>query len=261
VTTTVRRLAGAMLGMLAAGFDAAAQGVVPPELEAGVLEPGYSIDGRLDEPAWAAAAAVDRFMQSDPREGERASASTRVRVLAGPKALVIGIDCEQPPEVTEVSFSVRRDATLQQEDHIRIVLGPFMDGRSGYVFAVNPSGARYDGIINPGGESDNPEWDGVWDAATVRRPDGWSAEIWIPFLTLSFNPDLRAWHFNVQRRIQGLLETDRWASPARQYQVTQTSRAGLLIHLPAIDLGRGLSVRPAITTGGGIPAADAEIDG
>jgi hypothetical protein len=260
VTTTLRRLAS-IVGLLAISLEAGAQGQVPRELKAGVLEPGYSIDGRLDEPAWAAAAVADSFMQADPREGERASGTTRVRVLAGPKALVIGIDCEQPPEVTEVSFSVRRDATLQQEDHIRVVFGPFMDGRSGYVFAVNPSGARYDGIINPGGESDNPEWDGVWDAATIRRPDGWTAEIWIPFLTLSFNPDLRAWHFNVQRRIQGLLETDRWASPARQYQVTQTSRAGLLTDLPAIDLGRGLSVRPAITAGGGVPTPGADIDG
>ena len=88
-----------------------------------------------------------------------------------------------------------------------------------------------------------------------NRDGGWSAEVWIPFLTLSFKPDLRTWHFNVQRRIQGLLETDRWASAGRQYQVTQTSRAGLLTGLPAIDLGRGLSVRPAVTTGGGVPGA------
>lgn len=108
---------------------------------------------------------------------------------------------------------------------MRIVLGPFLDGRSGYVFSVNPSGARYDALINPGGETENVEWDGIWEAATQRSGSGWSAEIWIPIQTLSFNSDLREWHFNVQRRIQRKLETDRWAFPARQYQVTQTSRA------------------------------------
>jgi hypothetical protein len=126
------------------------------------------------------------------------------------------------------SFSVRRDAVLDAEDHIRIVLGPFADGRSGYVFAVNPSGARYDSLINPGGESDNPDWDGIWEAATARLPTGWSVEIRIPVHTLTFNPGLHEWQFNVQRRIQRRLETDRWASRNRQYQVTQTSRAGLL---------------------------------
>jgi hypothetical protein len=141
------------------------------------------------------------------------------------------------------------------------VLGPFLDGRSGYVFSVNPSGARYDGLINPGGESENVDWDGIWEAATKRTATGWTAEIWIPVQTLSFNPDLRQWHFNVQRRIQRMLETDRWAFPARQYQVTQTSRAGLLTGLPQFDLGRGLTVRPAVTTGGGVPAPSADLDG
>src|SRR5205085_8182975 len=72
---------------------------------------------------------------------------------------------------------------------------------------------------------------------------------------------LHEWDFNVQRRIQRRLETDRWAFPARQYQITQTSRAGLLTDLPNFDLGRGLTVRPAMTTGGGIPAPSAPLDG
>jgi hypothetical protein len=244
-----------------ASVPLSAQTATVPEIAAGRLQPAHSIDGRLDEPAWADAARIDAFLQADPREGQPASGRTVVRVLAGAKALVIGIDCEQPPEVPIVSFSVRRDAVLTQEDHIRIVVGPFMDGRSGYVFAVNPSGARYDGIINPGGETDNPDWDGIWDARTERHDGGWSAEIWIPYLTLTFNPDLRSWHFNVQRRIQGLLETDRWASAARQYQVTQTSRAGLLTDLPSQDLGWGLSVRPAGRAGGGMPAPEVEPEG
>jgi hypothetical protein len=61
--------------------------------------------------------------------------------------------------------------------------------------------------------------------------------------------------------MQRLLETDRWAFAARQYQVTQTSRAGLLTGLPEFDLGLGLSVRPAVTTGGGIPAPSAPLAG
>ena len=36
---------------------------------------------------------------------------------------------------------------------MKIVLDTFRDGRSGYVFAVNPGGARYDALVNPGGES------------------------------------------------------------------------------------------------------------
>lgn len=248
-------------GWLLTAPAAWAQNAPPPTLRAGVLAAPHAIDGRLNEPAWAAADAIDSFTETDPVEGAPPSGRTVVRVLAGPRALVIGIDCEQPARARLVSFSVSRDAPLTSEDHVRVVLGPFLDGRSGYVFAVNPSGARYDGLINPGGESENVDWDGIWEAATTRREGGWSAEIRIPFRTLSFKPGLHEWHFNVQRRIQSLLETDRWASPVRQYQITQTSRAGLLTGLPDPDLGLGLSVRPAVTTGGGIPAPSAPVEG
>jgi hypothetical protein len=222
---------------------------------------GIVIDGTLDEPAWHTAPVIDSFTQAEPAEGAAATLRTTVRVLAGPKALAIGVSCDDSDTAGIVSFSVRRDAVLTAEDHIRVVIGPFLDGRSGYVFAVNPSGARYDGLVNPGGESDNPDWDGIWEAATARGPAGWTAEISIPIQSLSFKPGLREWHFNVERRIQRHLETDRWAFPARQYRVTQTSRAGLLTELPDFALGLGLMVRPAVTTGGSIPSPDADIEG
>ena len=235
-------IAGALCA-LALAETASAQEAQPPVLQAGALPDSLNVDGVLDEPAWMSAPIADAFTQSDPAEGSMPSARTTVRVLAGTKALVIGIVCDDPDPNDIVSFSVRRDAPLGNEDHVRIVLGPFLDGRSGYVFAVNPSGARYDGLINPGGDDDNADWDGIWEAATSRTETGWRVEIRIPMQTLSFKPGLREWHFNVQRRIQRLLETDRWAFPARQYQVTQTSRAGLLTALPAFSLGLGLSVR------------------
>ena len=252
----------ATIVLAAVGSDtAAAQEAQPPVLQVGTLPDALTLDGVLDEAAWMSAPLTDAFTQSEPAEGSMPSARTTVRVLAGPQALAIGVVCEDPAPNDIVSFSVRRDAPLGNEDHVRVVLGPFLDGRSGYVFAVNPSGARYDGLINPGGDNDNADWDGIWEAVAVRTPTGWSVEIRIPTQTLSFKPGLREWHFNVQRRIQRLLETDRWAFPARQYQITQTSRAGLVSGLPAFSQGLGLSVRPAMTAGGGIATPSGRLDG
>jgi hypothetical protein len=248
--------------LLCAGPQAvSAQANDPPRLRATPLTGNITVDGLLNEPAWASAERVDSFLQTDPAEGAPASVRTVVQVLANAKAIVVGIICEDPDPARIVSFSVRRDAPLTSEDHVRIVFGPFLDGRSGYVFAVNPSGARYDGLINPGGDSDNPDWDGIWEAGAARTASGWNVELWIPVQTLGFKPGLHEWHFNVQRRIQRRLETDRWAFPARQYQITQTSRAGLLTDLPDFNLGLGLTVRPAVTTGGGIPAPSAAVEG
>ena len=72
---------------------------------------------------------------------------------------------------------------------------------------------------------------------------------------------MREWHFNVERRIQRLQEIDRWASAVRQYRLTLTSRAGLITDLPDFALGRGLSVRPSLTAGGGVPAPSTSLDG
>ena len=65
-----------------------------------------------------------------------------------------------------------RDAPLAQEDNVKIVLGTFLDGRSGYIFAINPNGARYDALVEPGG-IENGDWDGIWEAASTRSPGGW----------------------------------------------------------------------------------------
>jgi len=230
-------------------------------LEAGTGANTIQVDGVLNEPAWAAAPMADGFAQTEPGDGAAPTYRTEVRVLAAADVVTIGIVCNDDRPAGIVSFTVTRDAPLQAEDHVRVVVGPFRDGRSGYVFAVNPRGARYDSLITSGGDSESVEWDGIWEAATATSQNGWSVEIRIPIRTLTFKPGLREWHFNVERRVQRLLETDRWASAGRQYRLRQTSRAGLLTELPDFALGRGLDIRPSVTTGGGIPAPAASIDG
>ena len=210
---------------------------------------GIRLDGILDDAAWRNADSITTLTQTEPREGAPASARTVIRVLADAEALTIGVRAEQPPGVPMVSFARDRDASLGNEDHIRVVLDTYLDGRSGYVFAVNANGARYDALVANQGEGESSDWDGIWEAATSRTQTGWSAEIRIPLKTLLFRQELTEWGFNVQRRIQAILETDRWASPLRQFQITHVNRAGLLSGLPPFRLGRGLSVRPAITGG------------
>jgi hypothetical protein len=218
------------------------------------LPANIRIDGVLDEPAWAVSPAIDDLVMVEPRAGERPTGRTIVRVLAGPKALVFGIRCEDPDAAAIVSFTKERDGDFEFEDHVVLVLDPFQDGRSGYVFAVNPGGARLDALVDPGGEDVNKNWDGEWEAATTRDRGGWTAEIRIPIETLGFKRGLAEWYFNVQRRLQRLQETSRWASALPDYEVFQTSRAGLLVGLPSFDLGLGLAFRLSLVGGFDSPA-------
>jgi hypothetical protein len=207
------------------------------------------IDGHLTEPAWNTADSIGSLTQVEPNEGGAPSMRTVVRVIATADAIVIGVRADDPEPSRIVSFARQRDATLDDEDHVKIVLDTYLDGRSGYVFAVNPSGSRYDALVANQGEDENPSWDAVWEAATARTGAGWSAEILIPLKSLLFRPGLTEWGLNVERRVQRLQETDRWASADRDLAVTQTSRAGLLTNIPRFGLGKGLSVRPSVTAG------------
>ena len=108
-------------------------------------------------------------------------------------AIVFGVRAEYPPGVSIVSFARNRDATLDSEDHIKIVIDTYRDGRSGYVFAVNANGARYDALASGKGDSENANWDAIWDAATNRTENGWTTEIRIPIKSLLFRPGLTEW--------------------------------------------------------------------
>ncbi|MBL0170485.1 MAG: carbohydrate binding family 9 domain-containing protein [Gemmatimonadaceae bacterium] len=228
-----------------------------PALRVAPLLSGLRLDGRMDEAMWATADSIGSLTEVEPVAGQVPAGRTVVRILADAGRIVIGVRADDPDPGRIVSFARERDNALTNEDHIKIVLDTYLDGRSGYVFAVNPNGARYDALISGQGDVENANWDAVWDAATVRTSTGWSAEIVIPVRSLQFARGLSTWGFNIQRRVQRLLENDRWASPVRDFKITQTFRAGRLTDLPPFALGIGLSVRPAETGSSSVPAPGA----
>jgi hypothetical protein len=220
-----------------------------PVLRAAPLTGTIRLDGRLDEAAWSAADSITALTQVEPREGERPTGRTVLRILASVDELIIGVRADDPDAAAITAFSRQRDADLDSEDHIRLVFDTFLDGRSGYVFTVGAAGARYDALITNQGEDENSNWDAAWEAKVSRTSTGWSAEIRLPVKSLIFRPGSDAWGFNVERRIQRLLETSRWSGARRDWELGQTSRAGLLEALPPFDVGLGLTVRPSLTTG------------
>ncbi|MFL5488278.1 MAG: DUF5916 domain-containing protein, partial [Gemmatimonadaceae bacterium] len=248
--------------ILCASRPAAAQirdSLVRPAVRLAQTMDEIRLDGRLTEPAWTTADPIGGLTQVEPNEGVAPTMRTVVRVIATADAIIIGVRADDSEPSRIVSFARQRDAVLDSEDHIKIVLDTYLDGRSGYVFAVNPNGARYDALVAGQGGGENSSWDAIWEAATARTPTGWSAEILIPLKSLLFRPGLTQWGLNVQRRIQRLQETDRWASADRDLRVTQTSRAGLLTNLPLFGLGLGLSIRPSVTGGGARDSATASV--
>src|SRR5262249_6571891 len=106
------------------------------------------LDGRLDEPDWQTAIPIGPLTQREPLEGRAATEATDVRVLIDEQFLYIGVTCAEPHAGAVVSTQLTRDANLDVDDRVTIVLDPFFDHRNGFFFQINPSGARSDGQIS-----------------------------------------------------------------------------------------------------------------
>ena len=207
------------------------------------------VDGRLDEPAWLRAAAIGPLVQADPKQGAPASEDTEVRILFDAEALYFGIRCRDHDPKRIVATQLARDADLEVDDRVMIVLDPFVDHRNGFFFAVNPAGARSDGQISNNARGLSYEWDGIWSARARVDAEGWVAEIAIPFKSLRFKPGQGVWGMNVERQIKRLQEHDRWASARPDSWVTNLASAGDMAGLGGQRQGHGLDLRPFVSAG------------
>jgi hypothetical protein len=224
------------------------------------VETGPRIDGTVSDPAWNDAAVIRDFIQQEPREGAPASERTEVRILYDADHLYIGIHAFDSDPNGVVATEMRRDSDrILEEDNVQIILDTFMDSRSAYMFVVNPLGARLDQQVFEEGEGGrrgvssnvNRDWDGVWHAEARRGPDGWTAEIAIPLVTLRF-PDAepQSWGMNVMRNIRRKNEQVFWAPIPRAYGLTRVSLAGTLTDLHSLNRGRDLRIKPFVVSGG-----------
>ena len=201
------------------------------------------IDGVLDDPAWGEAAVIDELWQVEPVEGAPPTQRTEVRVLYNDDFIYFGIRCYDDEPDRIIATQLKRDGSLDADDRIEIVIDPFFDRRNGYLFATNPVGARGDALIEENREV-LENWDGIWYAGSTIDEQGWSAEIAIPFKTISFSPRTSRWSFNVERTVRRNDEQIRWSSPQQNKRLWSFVDAGVLEGIEGISQGVGLDVKP-----------------
>lgn len=201
------------------------------------------MDGVLDEEDWLRADSITSLHMVEPVQNGAPSYPTIVKILVSPKNIYLGIICQDEGSEGITAFSKARDSELEDEDYIKVIFDTYRNGRNGYIFAINPFAARYDALVSYNGEQENENWDGAWDAQTQINENSWSAEIRIPISTLTYNKSLDSWGFNVERRIERLLEVNRWSGISMDYTIGQTRHAGLLSELPDFNPGIGLTPR------------------
>ena len=201
-------------------------------------------DGNLNEDFWKQAIPVTQFIQREPAEGAPATEVTQVVFAYDQTDLWIGVRCYQSDMSKVVAKSFQRDFDEDGEDNVQIVISPFNDQRSGYLFMINPLGARMDATVS-GMEETNDNWNGVWDARATRDDKGWYAEIRIPFNTLKFrNMNIQEWALNIERNIQSKNEQVRWQGWSRDHNLSNLAVAGSLVGIQDIHYSSRFEFKP-----------------
>ena len=197
-----------------------------------------SIDGALSDPVWALAAATSAFTQQFPVEGAAPSERTTLRVLYDDKAIYIAFDLEQKT-VPIVQRMARRDREVES-DSVTIDIDSRAQGKTAFELTVNAAGVLRDGIrsndVIDSNDRFSAGWDENWDARTVVREGGWSAEIRVPLRILRFSSGggVQTWGFQARRYTSMRQETDQWALVPRNV----ASEVSMYGHL------QGLRMRP-----------------
>jgi hypothetical protein len=215
-----------------------------PKARALAVNERIRIDGKLDETAWKSATPIGDLIQVLPKEGDLPGEKTEIRVLVDKEALYFGITCFDRTPAAIISTQLTRDALLEVDDNISVVIDPFFDHRNGFFFTINPAGARADGQISNSAEFTSLDWDGIWNARARITEAGWIAEIEIPFKTLRFKPGQSVWGLNIERVIKRYNETDRWSGARRDIWLSNLAEAGELEGIPDVRQGMGLDIRP-----------------
>jgi hypothetical protein len=200
------------------------------------------IDGDLSDPVWATAAVVDDLHQVTPVEYAEPEERTEVLILYDDNALYVAARLydTNPAEIT--ARNMRQNDNIGQDDRFYVTIDPFNDRRSGYFFGVNPNGVRADGLYRNVTEFYG-DWDSIFDAAAGRFEGGWTAEIEIPYKSISFDPTTDTWGLNFSRTVARKNEIIAWVSRNRAYN---PAVSGLAIGFEGLKQGIGLEVVPSL---------------
>ena len=204
------------------------------------------LDVHLSDPVWALADSITELRQREPDEGALSTERTVVKLARDQTALYVGIRAYDSDVHGLRATQLRRDADLEVDDYVMLLIDSFHDRRSGFAFRTNPNGAMWDAQFT-GVDDVDDNWNGIWDVAVARDSSGWSAVFRIPFRTLRFRSGGDGvFGFNVQRFIRRKNEVALWRGWGRAEGIYRLIYEGELGGFADLRRGTDLEVKPYV---------------
>jgi len=177
-------------------------------------EAALTIDGALDEPAWAQAEPGTGFVERTPHPGAAPPVPTSVRVLYDRGALYVGVELGLAEGETPRALCMTRDSdAIWNDDAVSVKIDARQDHRTTLGFVVSASGAQLDYLVLDNGRAFRREFDMVWESAVRIESTRWTAEFRIPSTALGLSADAgeRALGLNVSRDHNRFASTYDWS--------------------------------------------------
>lgn len=208
------------------------------------IAPGEApkIDGDLNDPAWAKAKKISDFYLIEPQVGATPRFKTEAWILYDDDNLYVAFRAYDDEPSKVMRAAMKRDGEIWKDDAVRITLDPQNTGRHGYTFEMASGGARWDALVQNNSDTIS-EWNTIWDGHSRLDDKGWTAEMAIPFKSLSFDANAKSWGINLGRSLRRFNEPIRWSNISNSVNYYDVSKSGRLEGLSGITQGLGLDVQ------------------
>jgi hypothetical protein len=205
-----------------------------------------AIDGVLGDEVWTAAERATGFVQRDPDNGNPMTEETRIQVAYDDRYLYVAVACDDKEPVLVAAGLSRRDE-MGATDFITVGFDARHDHQTAFAFQTNPSAVQVDmSYFND--ESQDRDYNAVWDVRTSRTDRGWTAEYRIPFSQMRFTaaPEPgQVWGFGASRQIRRRGEFGAWV-PRPRGERGEVSLWGHLVFDDPIAPPRRLELVPYV---------------
>ena len=215
-------------------------GLNVPKLNAGNM----NIDGVLNEDVWSNAVMAENFTEISPGDNVKPEVETKVKIFYDDDYIYFGYTCyEKDMESVRASLSDRD--RMYGDDWVGPFIDTYSDLKQGFEMYVNPKGIQGDLLWTSNSEDSN--YDIIYDSEAKMYKDKWTAEMRIPFKSLRF-PDRKEqkWRIHLLRnRPRGARQEIYWASVSRD-NPNFMGQSGTLYGIKDVKRGRDIQILPYI---------------
>jgi len=173
------------------------------------------MDGELDDEVWKKAPAATDFIQNFPNNGSPSTVRTVVKILYDNTAIYIGAYLYDDPFLIHKQQTPRDEEQQTDADYFSVFFDTYNDKQNGFQFLVTSMNVQTDARLGPNLGSatsfGDKTWDAVWESQIKMKPDGWTIEMKIPYISLRFaKKDIQSWGLQFLRFTRRNSETSFW---------------------------------------------------